>query len=217
MSEIKLTADSGGVSVSFKGPASTTDNAALPFVLPVADGSAGQYLKTDGSKNLAFATVTPGTTRTIANVSTGSGSEVEFTSLDADAYWHRLIFFKMSLTDNVDCRVQAGTSSAYLTANYKTSTGYLAGGSSNAVDGDTGYIRTDGLTVAANTEVWELNFIRAGTTNNWVVRGTTTYSAANYYYWITSNFELSAALAKIKVYPPTGSFDAGNIYLESFK
>tara|TARA_B100001250_G_scaffold270503_1_gene233479 strand:- start:1635 stop:2216 length:582 start_codon:yes stop_codon:yes gene_type:complete len=56
MSEIKLTADSGGGSVSLKGPATTTSNAALPFILPVADGSAGQLLKTDGSKNLGWAT-----------------------------------------------------------------------------------------------------------------------------------------------------------------
>ena len=54
MSEIKLTADSGGGTVSLKGPATTTSNAAVPFVLPVADGSAGQYLKTDGSKNLGW-------------------------------------------------------------------------------------------------------------------------------------------------------------------
>tara|TARA_Y100001973_G_C5057882_1_gene261132 strand:- start:50 stop:712 length:663 start_codon:yes stop_codon:yes gene_type:complete len=60
MSEIKLTADSGGGSVSLKGPASTTSNAAVPFVLPVADGSAGQYLKTDGSKNLGWASDTAG-------------------------------------------------------------------------------------------------------------------------------------------------------------
>ena len=60
MSEIKLTADSGGGTVSLKAPATTTGNAAVPFVLPVADGSAGQYLKTDGSKNLAFATVSAG-------------------------------------------------------------------------------------------------------------------------------------------------------------
>ena len=57
MSEIKLNADSGGGTVSLKGPATTTSNAAVPFVLPVADGSAGQYLKTDGSKNLSFGTV----------------------------------------------------------------------------------------------------------------------------------------------------------------
>ncbi len=54
MSELKLTADSGGGTVSLKGPATTTSNAAVPFVLPVADGSAGQFIKTDGSKNLSF-------------------------------------------------------------------------------------------------------------------------------------------------------------------
>lgn len=60
MSEIKLTADSGGGSVSLKGPATTTGNAAMNFVLPVADGSAGQYLKTDGSKNFSFGTPSGG-------------------------------------------------------------------------------------------------------------------------------------------------------------
>ena len=55
MSEIKLKPTGGGAgSVSLKAPAATTGNADVPFVLPVADGSAGQYLKTDGSKNLSF-------------------------------------------------------------------------------------------------------------------------------------------------------------------
>ncbi len=58
MSEIKLNTTGGsGGSVSLKGPASTTGDADVDFVLPQADGSAGQYLKTDGSKNLSFATV----------------------------------------------------------------------------------------------------------------------------------------------------------------
>ena len=58
MSEIKLNTTGGsGGSVSLKGPASTTGNADVDFVLPQADGSAGQYLKTDGSKNLSFGTV----------------------------------------------------------------------------------------------------------------------------------------------------------------
>tara|TARA_R100000664_G_C2702316_1_gene102197 strand:+ start:61 stop:711 length:651 start_codon:yes stop_codon:yes gene_type:complete len=63
MSEIKLKPTGGGAgSVSLKAPAATTGNADVPFVLPVADGSADQYLKTDGSKNLSFATVAAGIT-----------------------------------------------------------------------------------------------------------------------------------------------------------
>jgi len=218
MSILKLTATGGGGgTVSLKAPAATTSNAALELTLPVDDGTSGQYLKTDGSGVLSFATVSAGTTRTTANADTSSGSEIEFTSLDADAYWHRFVFFKVSINGNTDIRSQAGTSSAYLTSGYKTSSGYLAGGSSNAIDGDTGFIRTDGLTAAADTQVWELNYMRSGTTNNWIVRGSATHNSTNNYYWITSNFELSAALSKIKFYSPNLTFDAGNIYLESFK
>ncbi len=54
MAEVKISADSGGGSVALKGPASTTGNAAVSLKLPVADGSAGQYLKTDGSGQLSF-------------------------------------------------------------------------------------------------------------------------------------------------------------------
>ena len=56
MAEVKIAADSGGGSVGLKGPASTTSNAAVQFKLPVADGTAGQVLKTDGSGNLSWTT-----------------------------------------------------------------------------------------------------------------------------------------------------------------
>ena len=56
MAEVKIAADSGGGSVGLAGPSSTTSNAAVQFKLPVADGSASQVLKTDGSGNLGWAT-----------------------------------------------------------------------------------------------------------------------------------------------------------------
>tara|TARA_R100001443_G_scaffold101227_1_gene109056 strand:- start:258 stop:872 length:615 start_codon:yes stop_codon:yes gene_type:complete len=55
MSELKLTADSGGGSVSLKGPASTTSNAAVQLTLPQNDGDASQYLQTNGSGALTWA------------------------------------------------------------------------------------------------------------------------------------------------------------------
>ena len=57
MAEVKIAADSGGGSVGLVGPASTTSNAAVQFKLPVADGSASQVLKTDGSGNLSWYTL----------------------------------------------------------------------------------------------------------------------------------------------------------------
>ena len=55
MAEIKLKADSGGGTSSLKGPASS--GATPSWRLPSADGSSGQYLKTDGSGTLSFAKV----------------------------------------------------------------------------------------------------------------------------------------------------------------
>ena len=52
--KIKLNAASGGGSVSLEAPSSTTSNANVEFKLPVADGSADQFIKSDGSGNLSF-------------------------------------------------------------------------------------------------------------------------------------------------------------------
>jgi hypothetical protein len=60
MADLKLIADSGGGTVSLKAPAATTSNAAVTLKLPVADGSANQLLKTDGSGQLGWATDSSG-------------------------------------------------------------------------------------------------------------------------------------------------------------
>ncbi len=63
MAELKIKADSGGGTVSLKGPATTNSNAAVNVTLPKASidlssaGSDGQFLKTDGAGTLSFATV----------------------------------------------------------------------------------------------------------------------------------------------------------------
>tara|TARA_Y100001951_G_scaffold102210_1_gene108492 strand:+ start:473 stop:1105 length:633 start_codon:yes stop_codon:yes gene_type:complete len=80
MSEIKLTADSGGGTVSLKGPATTTSNADVPFVLPVADGSSGQFLKTDGSKNLSFAAAGGGKLLQVVTASTDTAQSTTSTT-----------------------------------------------------------------------------------------------------------------------------------------
>ena len=59
MSKISLK-HSGGNVVSLNSPTSAPTSADVAFKLPNADGSAGQYMKTDGSGNLSFATVATG-------------------------------------------------------------------------------------------------------------------------------------------------------------
>ena len=57
MAELKIKADSGGGTVSWKGPGTTTGNAAVQLTLPQNDGDAGQVLQTDGSGNVTFQSV----------------------------------------------------------------------------------------------------------------------------------------------------------------
>ena len=70
---IKLNAQSGG-SVALDAPTQTTSSADLTFKLPVADGSAGQVLKSDGSGNLGFTSLVSGITELDMWVMTGNHS-----------------------------------------------------------------------------------------------------------------------------------------------
>ena len=216
MGSIKLPHASGN-SMSIAAPA-TNPSGDLTLTLPPTIGTNGQYIKVDGSGNLSFGTITAGVVRTTANSAySGSSGSIAFTGLDADATHHRLLLWEVSSANNEDMRWQAGTDSAYLTSGYKTSCGYLAGGSSTTVDGDTGFIRTDGMTTGTSNKFIDIDFYRCGTTHQWIVRGWGLESSNNFYFWITSNFTLSAALTKINSYVNSGNLDSGTIYLESFK
>ena len=70
---IKLNAQSGG-SVALDAPTQTTSSADLTFKLPVADGSTGQVLKSDGSGNLGFTSLVSGITELDQWVMTGNHS-----------------------------------------------------------------------------------------------------------------------------------------------
>jgi len=86
MAEIKIKADSNGGTVSLKGPATTTGDAAIQLTLPVDDGTTGQYLKTDGSGAMSWATVASPVTalnNATANELVTVGSTT--TELDAEA------------------------------------------------------------------------------------------------------------------------------------
>ena len=86
MAEVKISADSGGGSVALKGPASTTGNAAVSLKLPVADGSANQLLKTDGSGNLAWATDVGSEVVKIATVRDGGTASAITYDIDTSVY-----------------------------------------------------------------------------------------------------------------------------------
>ena len=138
--KIKLNAASGGGSVSLKAPSTTTSNAAVELQLPVADGSAGQVLMTDGSGNLSWVSQpTAGITQfdqwrytasptgnqeplsgswerndtSFDKVGTGMTESSGVFTFPTTGLW--LIFYKVNY-------LSAGYSSAYLTADLNIST-----------------------------------------------------------------------------------------------
>ena len=86
MSSIKLTADSGGGTVELKAPATTGSNANKQFILPQNDGSASQFMKTDGSGNLAFASETADFVKLQRATSGGGADNLIFDNLDVTNY-----------------------------------------------------------------------------------------------------------------------------------
>ena len=75
MSQIKLV-HSGGNGVIISAPSSNPASD-VTFRLPNADGSAGQFMKTDGSGNLAFAAISVGGS---SNISFDSGYGIDFSA-----------------------------------------------------------------------------------------------------------------------------------------
>ena len=71
---IKLNAQSGG-SVALDAPTQTTSSADLTFKLPVADGSNGQSLTTNGSGQLAFSASTPAAGSVVQTLAFYGGQE----------------------------------------------------------------------------------------------------------------------------------------------
>ena len=71
---IKLNAQSGG-SVALDAPTQTTSSADLTFKLPVADGSNGQSLTTNGSGQLAFSAPTPAAVTVVQTLAFYGGQE----------------------------------------------------------------------------------------------------------------------------------------------
>jgi len=166
MSELKLTADSGGGTVSFKGPATTTGNAAVPFVLPVADGSAGQYLKTDGSKNLGWASDAGAVLNTYSRTAAqlNGNNAITVTGLDGSAI-KKLWFIGWGLSNDsssgnnrMDCRI--GDSGGLETSGY-TTTFAKVGSSSSGHNGDASWEVGNGSGGGGDTDCFFFNLAPA--------------------------------------------------------
>jgi len=145
MSTIKadeVTAVSSDGSITITGAGSGVvklGDGALKF--PDADGSAGQFIKTDGSAQLAFAEAGGGGFTLGTEQATTSGTSVTFGSIPAGTTMIVVMLEAVSFTNGARIGVQIGDAGGTET------TGYTGCGSSS-IGGGT--LRTEGLTTQWN-------------------------------------------------------------------
>jgi len=178
---IKLNGSTAG-SVALDAPASTTGSANIAFTLPVADGSTGQFMKTDGSGNLSFGSVTDTNDFVkITNVvSTSNVDSIVHTNLDTATYKaFRLVFAALPATDNtpLNFRFMSGSNLAQA-SNYAWALMGVSGGSSHYEDHATGnsIARICNNAGNADYEGWRFVMdIAFQTTNDWT--GATSFAS----------------------------------------
>tara|TARA_B100000287_G_scaffold430224_1_gene485056 strand:- start:46 stop:687 length:642 start_codon:yes stop_codon:yes gene_type:complete len=113
---LKLNGSSSG-SVSIDAPASTTGGADVTLTLPVNDGDADQYLKTNGSGALSFSSV-PLTT--YATAVTANSTEHEFTGIPSTATKITIMWSGVTTNGTDDIQVKLGHSGGYYSTGYQS-------------------------------------------------------------------------------------------------
>ena len=206
---IKLNGSSSG-SVSIDAPAATTGGADVALTLPVNDGDANQYLQTNGSGALTWASPI----HQYAATSTSGATNYTWESIPAG--WKRisLIVANVSLSGTDRFLIELGGAS-YYTSNYLCTSGFVAGTSGNAQE----FERTDSFMIYSNgasNTMGGVAFLYPGTTGTsstyvFSYRGTNNTSTSFGGGFLTG---VTDAITKVKIRTSgTNTFDAGTVSL----
>ena len=194
-----------------------TANGASVFTLPQTDGSANQVIKTDGSGNLSFATLTDTDTKWVQEsiVTLTSGNQYEFTNIPSTAKEIMIRFDGISFNGNGQQKFELGNSGGYSTSNYIISASYEPGGNyQNRNDS----ILWNGLGSSAYTFTGKLHLWAPIHNNLWWVEGIAFPSSGEgqYQHRVTGQADAGGTLTKIKFYNHlTDDFDStGNAKIQ---
>jgi|TARA_X000001388_G_scaffold43491_1_gene30578 hypothetical protein len=218
MSKISLK-HSGGNVVSLNSPTNAPSAADVAFKLPNADGSAGQFMKTDGSGNLSFgAGSTATSSRTVGSAITLSNqSAVDFTGFGTIKRFD--ILLNAVSNTGADWGVRIGTGGSVDTSGYIVQSGYFNSSSATPSEANTGGFYSHGLAGASysNNGIFRFVNVHHQTGTKWYCQAMITeYSTSDYTFFVQGYRTLSGALDIIKVLPESGTFDAGELRLVTY-
>ena len=214
MAEIKIAATSGSGWTSLKGPASTNNQNA--FVLPDADGSAGQYLKTDGSKNLGWVgpVTSPNSSLSVTyQTSDLSGATNYDLTFPANCFQVDFAGHNISTSGSGNPVFYLGTASGILSSSHYKYTTAKFGNSSAGVNGFSGsntiYIG-DHLGSNAGDIYWvNMKFKRCGGTDNWSFECLTTEYESNVLQAVYGYCDTTDTITQARFTPAGTAWDSG--------
>ena len=198
------------VSVS-NGNISITPNGSGKVILdglshPTADGTAGQFLKTDGSANLSFANPD----FTYSNIATTSGTSITFSGLTG-AKQIVVVIQGVSIDTSASLRMTLGDSGGLETSGYNAS----CDNPSNALVENSTFFALEALNSGAaqfRNGVFNL-YNPAGDGLSWEITGTSRTGSGSGPNFVAGRKTLTAAITQLSVFPSSGNFDSGNVYV----
>ena len=179
------------------------------LVLPTGNGSSGQYLQTNGSGALSWATVaSPAVALTAATaVASTSGTSIDFTGIPSGVKRITVMYSLVSTNGNGTPRVQLGTSSGVTTSGYAgTSKGSSNTNLSSGFDVGSGF--------ASSSNVFSGQFYISLLGNNiWIAIGMLGVSTTGADIgWCSGTVTLGGTLDRLRFTNTDGNtFDAGNV------
>ena len=200
--------------VELEAPATAGSNT---LTLPDGGGSSGQYLQTNGSGALSWATVTSPTTNWVQGTSQNLNTltTVTFTSIPSNVDSIVALLNQATVPSSNQPGIRVGTAAdGVISTGYEVTTGHLGGGNSNypSFSFQTNGFNFNGFAnIQQNyTAVWELRRISSAS-NVWSARHSGV-SPTNWYTWMTQSvgfISLGSALDRIQFYTTGGSAFGG--------
>lgn len=180
------------------------------FKLPTADGSSGQFMKTDGSGQLSFAAPASGGTTLLTMVASTSGTSIDFT-VPSGVKVMNVMFDQVSMDATTPILIQLGDAGGIENTGYIAEYGQLATSTGSVGTSTAGFplgvgTSTDSLCgritltlMDAATFLWTASgSLRAGTTK---------------VSWVSGKKATSQEVTTVRITSTSGtaSFDAGQI------
>ena len=218
MSKISLK-HSGGNVVSLNAPTSTPDQADVAFKLPNSDGSAGQFLKTDGSGNLSFGAV--------STSATSSRTTSSFTTLSNQAYVDytgfgtlkrfEIVFRSISTNGSHNFGVQLGASWSVVTTGYKVTSGFLRSSDNVSQDETVGFqshgLGSSGYFTSGIFRCYKVG----GSQDRWYGEFSARENGTSSHWFFNFGFiNVGGTLDIIRFYSEGGTFDGGELALVTY-